>query len=390
MSSTVNTPASAPNYLPNAKRPDEYMHIRFLDLSVTDLDERRAFHEALDQVMNHGTIILGPEVAQFEGRIADMIKRKYGIGVNSGTDALVLSIRCLGLGPGDEVILPPLSFIATANAVRLSGATPVFADIQDDLNVDLASLPKLLTPRTRAIVAVHWAGKMCDIEAIAEFARANNLFLIEDCAQAFGASRHGHPAGSWGDLSCYSMNSMKGLASLGEAGMVVTDNEEYRDRLVAMRYNGLVNREFCHFVSSNGRLDTLQAAFLLNRLETYDSVVTRRRDNAMYYDRELGGIVKCPLQDEGCRDVYYTYTIQTEHRDALRAYLEAHGIETRIQHDPLMPRQPAYAEGVRGHFENAERLITRVLCLPANEKITAAEREFVARKVKDFFTQVAR
>ncbi len=362
------------------------MKVPFLDLKVADPAERQELLQALETVLQHGRIILGPEVGRLEKKIADQVGVQHAVGVNSGTDALVLAMRALGIGPGDEVITTPLSFVATANAVTLNGATPVFADILDDLTLDPASIEPLITEKTKAVLPVHWAGRSCRMEPIVAVAKKHGLLLIEDCSQAFGALYHGRHVGSFGDLGCFSMNSMKSLASLGEAGMVVCDGDELRDRLDSMRYHGLKNREECHYISHNGRLDTVQAAFVEKRLERYGDLLARRRDTARFYNDALRAFVTVPEEHEGCLDIYYTYTIQTRERDRLQAYLTAHGIETKVQHIPIMPDQPVYKGVTKNISENARKIMRTVLCIPANEKVDDAQRAYVADKIKEFFS----
>lgn len=363
------------------------IRVPFLDLRVQDDEERTALLAAIEGVLKHGRIILGPEVEELESGVATYVGRRHAVGVGSGTDALILGLRSLGLGPGDEVITTPLSFIATANAIRIIGAEPVFADIGDDLNIDPATIEPLIGPKTKAIVPVHWAGLVCDMDEIGAIAKRHGLLVFEDCSQAFGARRNGKVSGSWGDAAGFSMNSMKGLASLGEAGMVVTDDAEIADRLRALRYNGLVNREYCHFMGHNGRLDTVQAAALIHRLKGYDAVLRRRNENSDYYDSRLSNLCTIPARPADGLHAYYTYTIRTGHRDELMAHLQSKGIETKIQHDPLMPAQPDFKGKYRGDFPVAAKLIQEVLCLPANEKITPEQREFVAQCVCDFLSK---
>ena len=233
------------------------MKVPFLDLRVSDETERKGLLAAIETVLLHGRIVLGPEVETLEKRVAGECDRAFAVGVNSGTDALILALRSLNLNPGDEVITTPLSFIATANAIRLNGLVPVFADIGNDLNLDPSSIPSLISPRTKSILVVHWAGKLCRMDAIKSIAEQHKLVVVEDASQAYGAQMGMEKAGHFGHIGCFSMNSMKLFASLGEAGMVVTDDMELYQRLIALRYNGLVNREECHYVSHNGRLDTL-------------------------------------------------------------------------------------------------------------------------------------
>jgi len=361
------------------------MRVPFLDLRVTDEGERAELLSAVDAVLRHGRIVLGPETGEFEQRVAERVGRRFAIGVNSGTDALILSLRALGIGPGDEVIVPPLSFVATANTVALSGATPVFADLDDDLTLDPASVKPLITSRTRAIVPVHWAGKVCRMEEIVPLAEKHELFVIEDAAQAFDAERNGKKAGAFGTVGCFSMNCMKVFASVGEAGAVVTDDPALRDKLIQLRYHGLIDKETCGALSHNGRLDTIQAAMLIKRLDRLDAVIEARRMNAAYYTDRLSGLVATPREDNAGRDVYYTYQILTERRDELMAYLATRGIETKPGHLYLMPDQPVYRDGGKAVCANARKLHPRILCLPVSEKLTEAQREYVAESVREFF-----
>ena len=359
--------------------------VAFLDLRIADSASRKDLLTAIDAVFRHGRFIIGPEVLELEKQIAAGCGRKYAVGVNSGTDALFLGLKSLDIGPGDEVITTSLSWIATANAIALTGATPVFADIRDDLNIDPVSVQKLVTPHTRAIVPVHYTGKVCQMSALMRIAGEHELLVIEDAAQAFGARHHGQAAGSFGVIACFSMNPMKVFAACGEAGMVVTDREYVYQRLISLRYNGTVDREKCVDVSLNGRLDTLQAAVLLKRLPHVEQIVQKRREIASRYDRQLKGLVQVPTEAEGERDVYYTYTIQTDRRDELKAFLEDKGIETRIQHPYLMPEQPVYRDAARGQFPNAQRLVKRVLCIPVHEKLTQADTDYVVACIREFY-----
>lgn len=249
--------------------------IPFLDLRVQNDDERAELLSAVENVLSHGRIVLGPEVPELEKRISDLCNRKYAVGVNSGSEALFSCLRAFGIGPGDEVITTSLSWIATANAIAMTGATPVFADIRDDLNIDPESIQRLISGKTKAILPVHYTGKMCEMDKIINIAKEYNLIVIEDAAQAFGASYKGGTAGSFGDAACFSFNSMKVLASCGEAGMVLTDSEEILEKLQSIRYNGTINRETCIQPSLNGRLHTIQAAILLKRLNRLEQLIQK-------------------------------------------------------------------------------------------------------------------
>ncbi|BAE48879.1 Predicted pyridoxal phosphate-dependent enzyme [Paramagnetospirillum magneticum AMB-1] len=357
--------------------------VPYLDLRVTDDAEREDLLAAVDRVLRHGRIVLGPEVAEFEARIAARVGRRFAVGVNSGTDALILALRALGIGAGDEVIVPALSFVASANIVKLAGAVPVFADLGPDMNMDPAVIEGLITPATRAILPVHFAGKICRMEEICAIAERHRLLVIEDAAQAFDAVRHGRKAGSFGQVGCFSMNCMKVLASLGEAGVIVTDDDALHDHLVQLRYHGLVTKESCGFLSHNGRLDTVHAAMLSVRLDRFDEVMRRRRDNAAYYSARLGHLVDVPRDDADCQDAYYIYVIATDRRDALQDFLTARGIETKQPHI-LMPEHPVHKDA-RGFWDNAARVHHRRLSLPISEKLTDTQRTYVADAIVEFF-----
>ena len=359
--------------------------VRFLDLRVHDPEEREALLDAVAQVLDHGCLINGPEVDALEGEIASRCGTAHGVGVGSGTDALYLALRALGVGPGDEVITTVLSWVATANAIALTGARPVFCDVREDLNLDPEEIERRLSPRTKAILPVHFTGKLCDMERITAIAADAGVPIVEDAAQGFGAESGGKVAGSFGTLGCISLNPMKLFGAFGEAGIVVTQSEELRERLIALRYNGTVNRETCLEPSPNGRLDTLQAAMLLERLRRVESVIDRRRRNAERYDEALRDLVEVPRRSALGEHVYYTYTIQADSRDELRAHLAEDGIETTVQHPILMADQPAYENPADSDYACARALIDRILSIPSNEKITADEIDYVADSIRRFY-----
>jgi dTDP-4-amino-4,6-dideoxygalactose transaminase len=356
------------------------VRVPFLDLRVTDAVERASLLQAMEQVLDHGRLVMGPEIDEFEARTAAYCGRRHCVSVGSGTDALFIGLKALRLGPGDEVITTALSWIATANAIALTGATPVFADIGGDLNIDPASVERLVTPHTRALLVVDYTGRIAAMEVLAAICERHKLHLIEDGSQSFGALRRGRRCGSFGILSAISHNPMKVFAALGEAGSILCDDTELAERLRILRYNGTINRETCIEPSLNGRMDTLQAVMLLCRLDTLDELIRRRRANAAYYIQRLGGHVGLPTDGPDESQVYYTFTIQTAERDAMEQQLAALGIETKVQHRLPMPEHPAY-KPARGEFANALRLSRQILALPIHEKLTAEQREFVADSV---------
>jgi dTDP-4-amino-4,6-dideoxygalactose transaminase len=361
------------------------VRVRFLDLSVHDPLERHRLVAAFERMLDHGRLVLGLEVEAFEKRVAEYCGRRFAVGVGTGTDALILGLRALGIGPQDEVITTPLSWLATGSAILLNGATPVFCDIDETLNLDPDTIERMITPQTKAILPVHFTGRVAPMPEILEIARKHELLVIEDGSQAFGAKLGERPCGSFGDMACLSFNAMKVLGGLGDAGMVLTDDEAVRDRLDALRHSGVIDKDYCHELSHNCRMDALQAGILLERLGLLPRLLERRREIAARYDRELAGVVETPPRLQGYDDVTYTYVIRTPRRDALRDDLAARGIETKIQHPLIMNDQPAFQGRVRGHSPRARDLVGTILCLPAHEKMTDLDQAYVIESVWRFF-----
>ena len=311
--------------------------------------------------------------------------------MSSGTDAVYLALRSVGIGPGDEVITTPLSWIATLNAIHMCGGVPVFVDIGEDLNLNADLIEEAITQRTKAIVPVHFTGRLCDMEKICSIARKHHLLVVEDAAQAFGANINGTKAGAFADAGAFSFNPMKVLPAYGEAGAVVTGSRETYEKLLSLRYLGTVEREVCYYPSLNSKIDALQAAMLMVSLNYFESNTNRRLEIAQCYSDALAGVVKCPPIPPGGvgRSVFFDYTIITESRDELRAYLGEHGIETKIKHLTLMPNQPAYTHLPRTALPVADNMVTRILSLPIYDKLSASDVEYVTDRVRAFHTNVA-
>lgn len=361
------------------------MKIPYRDLGVRNSILKAELLDAVDKVLSHGRLLLGPELIQFEDEVARYCGRKYCIGVNSGTDALYLALRALGIGPGDEVITTALSWIATTNAIVLTGAEPVFIDIDKDLNMNADLIEAAVTPRTKAIVPVHFTGQMCDMPRIKQIADKHHLYIIEDGAQAFGASRDGIRCGLSGIMSCFSMNPMKVYNAYGEAGAVLTDDEALQSKLCALRYNGTVNKQDCHYPSLNGRLDTIQAAMLLVNLKYLEEKIEKRRAIAVAYRKLLAEVVSCPIEHFESRHIYYAYSILAEQRDDLMKYLAEKGIETQIQHPIPMPYHTAYKGRFNVNIPVCESVVKGILCLPNQEDLTLEEVGYICHCIQDFY-----
>lgn len=363
-------------------------HVPFLDLRVHDSGAKQRLLAAVERVLDHGRLVLGPEVEQLETALAQRVGRAHAVGVGSGSTALYLALRALGIGPGDEVITTAMSWVATANAITLTGATPVFADIDDDLNLDPSTIEQHVTSNTRALLPVHYNGRLCAMDDLLALARKHHLAVVEDAAQAFGArDAHGREAGSMGVVSCFSMNPMKVFAACGEAGAILTDDAPLAERLEALRYNGMHERENCHQASMNGRLDTLQAAILIERLRTIDTELATRQALAERYDEalaDISAVIALPRRDAGERHAYYTYTIRVRDRDGLQAALTAAGIETKVRHPYLMPQQTAYLEA-RGAWPRARQRVTEILSLPMHVGLDESDIEAVTTAIRRYY-----
>ena len=361
--------------------------IPFLDLSVKDPQFKEELLNSVNKVLTHGRIVLGPEVDEFEDRIASICQKTYAVGVNSGTDALYLALRALGIGPGDEVITTSLSWIATANAISLCGARPIFVDITTDLTIDAELIEEAITSKTKAILPVHFTGRLCEMDKIISIADKYNLYLVEDAAPAFGASYKGAKSGSFGHISAFSMNPMKVFNSYGEAGAVVTDDKSLYEKVLSLRYAGTLDRENCVDPSVNGRIDTIQASMLLVSLNRLSDKISRRRTIAKLYNNILQNIVDCPKEYEGYFNVYYTYTILAEKRDELQRYLENKGVETKVQHPILMPYHTAYKGKFKVNIPVCEKAVNRIVCLPNHEDLSMEEVAYVCKHIRDFYSK---
>lgn len=345
--------------------------------------------EAIAKVLDRGQFILGDEVAVFERRFAELCGVPYAVGVNSGTDALILALRALGIGPGDEVITVPNSFVASTSCIALVGARPVFVDVRADATMDPERIERAITPRTKAILPVHLTGRAADMDPILHAAGLHGLHVVEDCAQAVMAEYRGRRVGSLGTIGCFSLHSLKTLNACGDGGVITTRDEALFERLKLLRNLGLKTRDECVVWSGNSRLDTLQAAILLVKLKYLEAWTERRRAHAAFYRARLAGVpgVETPSDRPHEKAVYHTFVIQADRRDALRAHLAERGIETAIHYPvPIHLQRAAQGLGYRsGDFPVAEAQAQRGLSLPVYPECPKEDLEYVARAIRAFY-----
>jgi dTDP-4-amino-4,6-dideoxygalactose transaminase len=358
------------------------MRVPYVDLGRQNASLEPEILEAVARVLRRGDFILGREVSSLEGRLARMLDVPHVVGVSSGTDALVLALRGLGIGPGDEVITVSHSFLATAAAIVLAGATPVFVDVDPaTMLMDPGALEAALSPRTRCVLPVHLGGFACTMDEILAFCRARGLALVEDCAQALGTRYRERAVGSFG-VGCFSLHPLKVLSACGDAGFVTTDAPGLADRLRELRNLGLRDRDHCAEVSGNHRLDTLQAAILEVKLDRLAGWIRTRGEHAHAYREALRGLLELPPERPECRPNHGVFVVRHDARDRLCRTLRERGIDVKIHYPLAIHQQPPFAAYARHPLPATEETVRRIFSLPVSAELSVAERETVIAEVR--------
>ena len=366
------------------------MRVPLFDLRVQDLNLREELMEAFCRVLDHGKLFMGPEVEKFEEKIASEIGTRYAVGVGSGSSALYMALKACDIGPGDEVITTPLTWIITVNAIAACGATPVFADVREDFNIDPVSIEERISSKTKAVVPMHYAGHMCKMEAICHIADKHGLSVVEDAAQAFGASLNGKKAGSFSLAAGLSMNPMKVLGGYGEAGAVVTDDEEIYRRLKRLRHAGTTSdpkkriTNECLEVSLNHKMDTINAALLLVALRHLPEKREAREAIARRYDCELPPNILRQGYHEDEVHGRYVYTVGVEERNKLKTFLGKKQIETKIFNEPLACDAPVYLPYNTHPVPVARKMLSMNMILPSHEKLGEEQVDHVIECIIKF------
>jgi dTDP-4-amino-4,6-dideoxygalactose transaminase len=349
--------------------------------------EKTKYLDVFEKVLLSGRYILGSEVSSLEEEFSKYCQSEYGIGVASGTDALLLVLRSLQLQSTDEVITAPNSYIASASAIALAGATPRFADICHCGNLSPEAFRAAITPHTKAVIPVHLTGRPAEMKEIIRIAKEHNIFVIEDAAQAVGASLDGKKVGSWGDAACFSFHPLKNLRAFGDGGIIVTKHAWLKDKLRQERNQGLVTREQCDYWGFNSRLDELQAAFLRIQLRKLNEQTEKRRELAFRYNKLLEPYVEVPEEGSGEYCVFQTYVIKAENRDELKKFLINQGIEALIHYPVPIHLQPAakYLGYSEQDFPNTMHHVSKILSLPLYPNMTLAQQDYVIEQIKNFY-----
>ncbi|MBI2218050.1 MAG: DegT/DnrJ/EryC1/StrS family aminotransferase [Candidatus Rokubacteria bacterium] len=359
--------------------------IPFVDLARQHAALKPALMQSLERVLDSSRFILGEQGAALERELAAVMGVRHGIGVASGTDALRLALAALRVGPGDEVITPAFSFVASTTTIVMTGATPVFVDVDPaTYALDPAAVERAITPRTRAVVPVHLYGHPAPMDAIVDLARARGIAVVEDAAQAIGASYAGRPVGSWGDVACLSFYPTKNLGACGDGGMVVTDRDDLAERVRRLRHHGDAGRYRHAELGWCSRLDEMQAALLHVKLAHLGAWTDRRRAIAGVYAARLGGLpLGLAVERAPARHVYHLYTVRHPQRDALQTMLADLGIGTAVHYPIPVPAQPLFGIDGERRWPEAWRAAREVLSLPCFAELTDGEVERVAAAVRE-------
>jgi len=362
--------------------------IPLVDLTAQYHSIKKEIDDAVMTTLESGHFILGPAVSRFEESVASYLGVKHAIGLASGTDALVLALRALNIGAGDEIIMPAYTFFATAGTVMSVGARPVFVDVDpQDYQIDVGKIKSAITSKTKAIIPVHLYGHPSEMNPILEIAREHGLKVIEDNAQGFGAEYLGKKTGSFGEIGCLSFFPTKNLGAFGDAGMVVTNDSALAERMRMLRTHGWKKKYYSEEVGYNSRLDAMQAAILQAKLPHVDSWNEKRRQISQRYSSMLASLaISVPVERSWGRHVYHLYIVRTPRRDELQAFLKQKGIASEVYY-PLPPhlsvpcRKFGYKEG---DFPQAESASRETLALPLYPELTQSQQDEVIAAVREF------
>lgn len=364
------------------------MKIPFVDLGQEYRPYKNEIISAIESVMESGQYIGGQLVERLESQLAEYCGTQFAVTLNSGTDALIFSLMALGIKPGDEVIIPANSFVATANSVLLAGGIPVFVDIgYNDVNLDPEAMAKAITKKTKAVIPVHLSGKPAKMVRIMEICRQADIPVIEDAAQAFGARIRNKRTGCMGDIGCFSFHPLKNLGCMGDGGCIVTNNEQVAHTVQLLRNHGLKDRDTCLFPGYNSRLDAVHAATLMVRLKHYDENLEKRLKIISEYRNSLEGQVRVLKVEKNVYPVYQNFFVFTDKRDELKRFLEKKQISTAI-HSHLIPyNEQKFAATrcrVEGELDNTYLFQRTTLSLPVilHDEI---KRKYLMDSIYEFF-----
>jgi len=363
--------------------------MEFIDLKTQQIRLREELENRIATVLDHGRYVLGPEVGELEAKLCEYLGVKHSIGVSSGTDALLIALMAMGIGPGDEVITVPYTWISTAEVIALLGAKTVFVDIEPDtLNMNVSQLEAAITARTKAIIPVGIYGQTSDMKAINEIAaRCGNIPVIEDAAQSFGATHHGVKSGALSKVGCTSFFPSKPLGGYGDAGAIFTDDDELAEKMSWIRVHGQEKKHYHPVIGLNGRLDTLQAAIILPKLAIFDEEIDLRQQVAARYDERLRQLeISTPVVAEGNTSVFAQYTILSEDRDEVQAALAAEKVPSVSYYSVPLHLQPVFENlgYKKGDFPVTEKIGDTCLSLPMSPYVKEEDQDRIYECLKNY------
>jgi len=363
--------------------------IPYVDIGKQFQKESKVLTKKILNLLKKGEYVGGLEIDKFEKSIAQKCGTKYAVAMNSGTDALTISMHLLGIRRGDEVITPPNSFIASTAAIVHLGAKPVFADILDDLNINPDEIGRKITKNTKGIMPVHLTGRIAEMDEIKKLAKKKNIPIIEDAAQAVGSLYKGMPSGSLGDVGCFSAHPLKNLNACGDSGYITTNNYKLYIKAKSLVNHGMEKRNIIKNFGYVSRMDNLQALILNYRLQTLNQVINKRRANAEIYENKLSKNIFFPKEKSYQYNSYHTFVIQTPERDKLKKYLEKKGIGTAIHYPIPIHLQPAAKFlGYRiGDFPNTEKICKNILTLPINQSLDSIKINYICDSINNYFNK---
>ena len=364
------------------------MKIEVIDLRKRFQEEKTEILKLIKNVLLKGNLVLTKEVDNFEKKISQYTGSKYCLGLNSGTDALLMSLLASGIKRGDEVITSPISFIASASSIIHVGAKPVFVDVKNDLNINPDLIEKAITKKTKAILPIHWTGRLCNMEKILKIAKKYNLTVIEDAAQAMGAYYKKKHAGTFGKISAFSTHPLKNLNALGDGGFIITNQKKYYDKIKLYRNHGLKGRDNVEIFGVNSRLDSLNAEVLSFRLTKLKKIIKRRTKNIQIYKKFIKSkSVEIINTKNNFIDAHVMFITLCDKRDKLKNYLSKYGIQSLVYYKtPLhLHKATRFLGYKKGDFPVAEKLVKKVLAFPHHQNLSEKEIKFVAKKIDNFY-----
>lgn len=359
----------------------------YLDRQFQNID---AYLQDIKKFVATGNFTLGKELTKFEEAFAKLCQANHAIGVASGTDALIISMKLLGIKPGDEVITTPMTFIATVGAIVQVGAIPVFVDSEDGYVIDPKKIEEKITSKTKALLPVHYTGNLADMPQIKKIADQYGLILIEDSCQALAGTIEGKPIGSWGEAACFSLHPLKNLNVWSDGGVITTNNTQLAKKIRLFRNHGLISRDEVVLFGTNSRLDTLQAVIGNRLIQEIDFITEKRIQNAQKYDQafsQLKDWVQIPKRRKGVKHVFHLYIIRVEQRNQLLSFLTQRGIEAKIHYPIPVHLQPAakYLGYQKGDFPVCESHCDTMITLPCHQHLSTEEVDYVIDSVKEFY-----